>query len=124
MPDKKIEKQNAPGIASEEENASLEHSEGGETTRADALDLGAKMLPGDPSEPAGPEDALGPGPKRGDYRNLIGDSSYQPHTTEIIPDAKPGEPQYRLVPQKPRAENIGDVPGRKGGVTTNEDEAS
>ena len=42
------------------------------TTKDDALDSGAPMLPGDPSEPVGPEDALGSGPKRGDYSKLIG----------------------------------------------------
>jgi len=39
------------------------------------------MLPGDSSEPPqGPEDALGDGPKFGDYRDRIGDSTYQPHS--------------------------------------------
>lgn len=114
MPDKKNEDQNAD-VAS-----NLEHSKGGEITRDDNLDLGAPMLQGDPSERQGPEDALGPGPKRGNYVDRIGPPNYQPHTAEIIPDAKPGEAQYRLVPQRPRTENIGDVPGKKGGVETEE----
>lgn len=67
-------------------------------------DLGVPMLPGDPSEPQGPEDALGEGPTRGDYRDRIGSNSYQPHTG--------------MTPQRPRTEEIGDVPGEKGGVTT------
>ena len=85
-------------------DAKLEHSEGGTTTRDDANDLGVPMLPGDPSEPVGPEDALGEGPTRGDYRDRLGGSAYQPHDG--------------AEPQKPRAEEIGDVKGRKGGVET------
>jgi predicted RNA binding protein YcfA (HicA-like mRNA interferase family) len=49
----------------------FEHSQGGITTRDDANDLGVDMLPGHPDEPAGPEDALGPGPKRGDYSQSL-----------------------------------------------------
>lgn len=86
--------------------------------RNDALDLGVPMLPGDPKEPVGPEDALGAGPTRGDYRNRIGDGFYQPHTTELVTDAKPGEPTVRVVAQCQYAEEIGDVAGVKGGVDT------
>ena len=96
----------------------LKHSQGGVTTRSDALDVGVPMLPGDPSEPVGPEDALGAGPTRGDYRNRLGWSDYQPHTTEPVLDAKPGEPTVRVVPQRQYAEEIGEVKGKKGGVDT------
>jgi hypothetical protein len=98
----------------------LRHSRGGVTTRDDVLDLGVPMLPGDPREPVGPEDALGAGPKRGNYVDRIGDASYNPHTSEPIPveEQVPGGPTVRLVPQRPRAEEIGDEPALKGGVET------
>lgn len=105
-------------VATEDENRKLEHTEGGTTTRADATDLGVPMLPGSPNEPQGPEDALGPGPKRGDYTGRIGDSNYHPHQTVAVTDAKPGEPTARIEAQRPRAEEIGDVEGKKGGVET------
>lgn len=104
-------------VASPAENDRLEHSQGGVTTRDDATDLGVPMKPGSPDEPVGPEDALGDGPKRGDYTNSLGDTSYHPHTSERIPDAKPGEAHTRMVSQSPKAEDIGDAEG-KGGVTT------
>lgn len=94
----------AENKSTEKKAAKVEHSEGGVTTRDDALDLGVPMLPGDPSEPVGPEDALGEGPTRGDYRDRLGGPSYQPHDG--------------AEPQKPRADEIGDVKGRKGGVDT------
>ncbi len=72
-------------------------------------DLGVPMLPGSPDEPQGPEDALGPGPKRGDYTDRLGGPGYLPH--------------QGVEPQKPRAEDIGDEPGVKGGVDT-EDKSS
>lgn len=85
--------------------------------RGDALDAGVDMLEGHPSEPVGPEDALGDGPKRGDYRDRI---HTDPHTSELIPEdeQEEGGPTTRLVAQAPKAEDIGDVPGEKGGVTT------
>lgn len=114
MPEKTAE-----AVASERKNAKLEHSQGGATTRDDALDAGVPMLPGDPDEPVGPEDAFGVGPKRGDYRErLTHVGGALPHVSVPIPNAKPGEPQSRLEPQIPRAENIGDEKGRKGGVET------
>lgn len=103
-------------VASQEQNDNLEHSADGVTTRADALDVGVPMLPGSPDEPIGPEDALGESPTRGDYRGRIGPANYQPHETVPVPDAKPGEPQVRVVAQRQNAENIGDLTGRKGGV--------
>lgn len=82
------------------------------TTR-DATDLGVPMLPGDPGEPQGPEDALGVGPKRGDYTNRIGPSHYQPH------ESRRTESGHTVVEaQRPRAEDQGDEPGVKGGVGT------
>jgi|SRR3954466_15756298 hypothetical protein len=99
-------------------NADLEHSEGGTTTRDDATDMGVPMLPGSADEPQGPEDALGPGPKRGDYSKRLGDANYQPHEVVANPDAKEGEPTVVAVPQAPRASDQGEVAGEKGGVTT------
>jgi len=82
----------------------------------DALDAGVPMLPGSPSEPVGPEDAFGPGPKRGDYSGRI---DAGPHLiVESVPDAKPGEPNVRLVDAAERAAQIGDEKGKKGGVET------
>jgi hypothetical protein len=81
------------------------HEEGRSmTTRDDRLDLGVPMLPGSPDEPQGPEDALGEGETRGDYRQRIGPPDYDPHEG--------------ATPQRPRADEIGDVEGRKGGVET------
>jgi hypothetical protein len=74
------------------------------TTRDDRTDLGVTMVQGSPQEPVGPEDALGPGQKRGDYRDRLGGDGYHPHEGS--------------TPQKPRAEEIGDEEGVKGGVGT------
>lgn len=112
-----------PGVASESANAKLVHSDdlrdqadvvsAGQakpaevpdgtsvTTRHDSHDLGVPMVAGSPDEPVGPEDALGPGMKRGDYRDRI-----------------VGSPHEGGVPQRPRAEEIGDDPGAKGGVNS------
>ncbi len=103
------------GTATDSENTRLEHSEGGVTTRDDRTDLGVPMLPGDPSEPVGPEDALGRGPTRGDYRERIVGN---PSEVLPIPDAKPGEARSRVEAQRPRADQIGDEKGKKGGVDT------
>lgn len=105
-------------------NEGPRHTRGGVTTRHDATDLGVPMLPGSPDEPIGPEDALGPGPKRGDYRGRVGGGDYQPHQTVIVPDAKPGQVAVKVVAQREYAESIGDVPGRKGGVQTTERDRS
>ncbi|MEJ7783182.1 MAG: hypothetical protein WKF96_00165 [Solirubrobacteraceae bacterium] len=112
------------------------------TTKSDLHDLGAPMLPGDTAEPQGPEDALGEGLKRGDYRDRI---LTDPHTS--VPLEGGGEPVTRWVNEKtgaaakknangaievtvdfaprsqvvsqlPRAEEIGDAGGIKGGVET------
>ncbi len=86
--------------------------------RGDATDLGVPMLPGDGSEPVGPEDALGPGPKRGDYSDRIGPAGYQPHQVVPVEGAEPGQPQVEVVKQRERAAERGDDAGEKGGVTT------
>lgn len=75
-------------------------------------DLGVPMLPGKPDEPQGPEDALGEGPKRGDYSGRIGPDSYAPHEVTRDKDGK-----LTVTAQRPRVEEIGDADG-KGGVST------
>lgn len=94
------------------------------TTRDDALDSGAPMLPGDASEPVGPEDALGSGPKRGDYSKLIGTQQF----TASVPNpgydpSDPGSPASVLVEQNPMVEQRGDEKGVKGGTHPLSDEA-
>lgn len=106
------------GIATEAENAKLKHSVDGISTRDDATDVGVPMLPGSPDEPQGPEDALGIGPKRGDYTGRVGPSDYHPTQSRAVANAKPGEPTVRVEAQRPRAEDIGDAEGQKGGVDT------
>lgn len=104
---------------SETKDTARKHDKKSEvTTRDDASDMGVPMLPGDGSEQVGPEDALGPGPKRGDYTGRIGDAHYQPHRIVPVEDAEPGEPQVKIEAQRPNAEEVGEVPGEKGGVTT------
>jgi hypothetical protein len=87
------------------------------TTKDDALDNGAPMLPGDASEPVGPEDALGSGPKRGDYSKLIGNGQF----TASVPNpdydpADPNSPRSVIVEQNPLVEQRGDDKGVKGGT--------
>lgn len=104
--------------ASERQNDKLTHSQGGVTTRDDATDVGVPMLQGDASERQGPEDALGVGPKRGDYRARLARRDTEPHETRPVADAKPGEPSVVNEAQAPRADDIGDAKGQKGGVST------
>jgi hypothetical protein len=99
-----------PSVASAEDNESLEHTAGGMSTRVDVTDLGVPMLPGSPDEPTGPEDALGVGPKRGDYTNRIGPSNYHPHESFLTPEG------LKIEAQRPRAEDRGDEEGVKGGT--------
>lgn len=120
------------------DNAELEHSRGGVTTR-DGMDAGVPMTPGQPSEPVGPEDAFGPGAKRGDYTDRVETGPHK--VTEVIPEderrreaearvkaagkdsgltvelALADVPRTRLVDAGAAVGNIGDEPG-KGGVTT------
>lgn len=98
-------------------DAALQHPEGGTTTRDDALDSGAPMLAGDQSEPVGPEDALGSGPKRGDYSELIGNKRHQASVPN--PDYDPSDPTSPaslLVDQNPLVKQVGDDKGFKGGT--------
>lgn len=116
MADKDTKRDDLGAVASDAGNAKLEHSQGGATTRDDALDAGVPMLQGDPSEPQGPEDALGIGPKRGDYRGRVGPQDYQPHQSVPNANARPGEPTAHLEAQRPRTEDIADEKGVKGGT--------
>jgi len=118
MSDTPTENATSEAVADEGQNQGLEHSAGGVTTRDDRTDMGVPMLPGDGSERQGPEDALGVGPKRGDYAGRIGGSAYHPHEVVPVADAEPGEPQVAVLSQRPRAEDIGDEKGLKGGVET------
>lgn len=103
--------------ASEKDNAKLKHSAGGVTTRDDALDSGAPMIAGDPSEPQGPEDALGSGPKRGDYSKLIGNKQHAASVVNPNHDpSDPNSPRVVLVHQNPLVEQRGDEKGKKGGT--------
>ena len=103
--------------ASKQENDKLSHPEGGATTRDDALDSGAPMIAGSAQEPVGPEDALGSGPKRGDYSKLIGNLQ---HAAAVVnPDHDPSDPtspRVVLVHQNPLVEQRGDEKGVKGGT--------
>ncbi len=81
------------------------------------------MLPGDVSEPAGPEDALGSGPKRGDYSEVIGNKRHQASVPN--PDYDPSDPSSPasvLVDQNPLVEQRGDEKGVKGGTKPLSDE--
>lgn len=136
--------QAADAVATDKQNAKLEHSKGGVTTRDDQHDAGVPMLPGKPEERTGPEDALGRGEKRGDYRNRMQGSELAHETVpakdggeqvtkwvnretgaaakegdkdavEVVVDLKPTS---TLEHQPPRTEDIGDAAGKKGGVDT------
>ena len=110
--------------ASEKENSALKHSEGGLTTRDDALDSGAPMLQGSADEPQGPEDALGSGPKRGDYSKLIGPLQHAASVVNPNHDpSDPNSPRVVLVHQNPLVEQRGDDKGVKGGTRPLADEA-
>ena len=106
------------GAVTEKPASDAADHDGGTTTRDDATDMGVPMLPGDPSEPQGPEDALGAGPKRGDYTGRLGETNYQPHQVGPVSDPVAGGPTAVAIPQAPRAEDQGDVAGQKGGVDT------
>ena len=98
---------NSGAVASKAQNDKLKHSEGGVTTRDDALDSGVPMLQGDSSEPVGPEDALGSGPKRGDYSDVVGNKQH--YASVPNPDHDPSDPNspaYVLVHQNPLVEEV------------------
>jgi hypothetical protein len=106
------------------QNDKLKHSDSGVTTRDDRLDSGAPMLAGDPSEPVGPEDALGSGPKRGDYSKLIGTGQFSASVPNPNHDRNdPNSPRSVLVHQNPLVEQRGDEKGVKGGTHPLSDEA-
>lgn len=77
----------AESVAAPAENAGLEHTAGGVTTRDDRLDAGVPMAPApDPeAERVGPEDAMGPEPTRGDYSGRI---DAGPHLTAVATSAE------------------------------------
>jgi hypothetical protein len=117
MPDSKAQ-------ATPAQNNRLKHSEGGVTTRDDALDSGAPMLAGSPDEPVGPEDALGSGQKRGDYSRLIGPFQHSASVPNPKYDAsEPNSPRTVLVQQNPLVAQRGDEEGVKGGTRPLADEA-
>lgn len=104
-------------------------SDDGTVDRAalDGNDVGVPMLPGSADEPAGPEDALGSGDKRGDYAEVM---DGRPHAESVatedggepirdedgnIVDLKP---RSKMVDQTSRVEEVGDAEGLKGGVET------
>lgn len=104
-------------VATAADNEKLKHSVEGVTTRQDALDSGVPMLPGDASEPAGPEDALGSGRKRGDYSAVIGNKQHYASVPNPNYDpADPNSPRTVLVHQNPLVEQRGDDKGVKGGT--------
>ena len=120
-----------PGVATPKENQKLEHTEGGLTSRDDPHDLGVPMKQGDPAEDQGPEDAFGPGPKRGDYRERVYTDAHagvalegggQPVYSEPDGDGNRAivdyTPHSAVVPQSQNVHEIGEVPARKGGVET------
>lgn len=109
--------------ASKQENDKPTHPEGGVTTRDDALDSGAPMLQGSANEPVGPEDALGSGPKRGDYSKLIGNLQHAAAVVNPNHDpSDPNSPAVVLVHQNPLVEQRGDEKGKKGGTHPLSDE--
>lgn len=114
-------KRNDESVATDAENDRLKHSDRNAptTTRDDALDTGVTMLPGNPAERVGPEDAIG-GATRGDYSTRSGDT-YNPHTSEVIPESErvPNGPTTRLVPQRPIFSQTGATGPEKGGVDNN-----
>jgi hypothetical protein len=85
-PSAKPDDRPASSVASPAENAELEHSRGGSTTRDDNLDAGVPMEQGEKGtrQPVGPEDALGHEATRGDYTDRIDQG---PHLqTESVED--------------------------------------
>ena len=96
----------------------------GVATRDDAKDLGVDMLPGDRSEPVGPEDALGSGDKRGDYapRQPENTAHYAAVANPDYDRANPNSPASVLVFQNPLVEQRGDEKGVKGGTHPLSDE--
>jgi hypothetical protein len=86
--------QTPASVAAPADNAKLEHTEGGVTTRDDLLDAGVPMTQGKPDERVGPEDALGTEPTRGDYSGRI-DSG--PHLASVPLDPNEAGDRVRYV---------------------------
>lgn len=100
----------------------------------DIHDMGVPMLGSGADqynrEPQGPEDALGFGPKRGDYTKRIGAEGTpegDPSTFVSVPnrdDDVARDFDSVRVDQRALAEEIGDEAGLKGGVDTHDDVAA
>lgn len=103
--------QTPDSVASPAENAKLEHTEGGATTR-DALDAGVPMKQGEAGtrEPRGPEDALGTEPTRGDYSDRI---DAGPHMQAVPVDPADAGDRVRHVDRETGKET---TEGAKGAV--------
>ena len=113
--------QGDPKAVGGDENPTKSTDKGAETIERDATDLGVPMLAGSSTEPTGPEDALGEGPKRGDYSTRIGPSNYLPHEVKATGEKRDdGSAVVVVEAQRPRAEDIGEVEGKKGGVDSAE----
>ena len=90
-------------VASPADNAKLEHSDGGVTTRDDRLDAGVPMEQGETgtTDPVGPEDALGTDKTRGDYAGRIDQG---PHAISVPVSADEAGPAVRYVDRETGAE--------------------
>lgn len=117
----------AEAVETPAEELGLKSGQKVDRAELDRLDAGVPMKAGDPSEPQGPEDALGEGKKRGDYRDrqpegtIHQESRPIPGGGGIVTNSDGGvdnAPVSELVDQNPRVEEIGDVKGKKGGVET------
>ncbi len=74
----------------------------------DPTDLGVPMRPAPEGwVQQGPEDALDPGPKRGDYTGRLGDARHV-QTEAVVPPGAPWgtPPEVRAVEQNVHAENV------------------
>lgn len=93
----------ADSVAAPAENAKLEHSDGGSTTRDDRLDAGVPMKQGEAgtTKPVGPEDALGAEPTRGDYSGRIDQG---PHLASVPLSEDERGPRVRYVNAETGAE--------------------
>ncbi len=80
----------------------------GYIVKEDATDLGVPMRPAPEGwTHQGPEDALDPGPKRGDYAGRLGDTRHV-QTEAVVPPGAPWgtPPEVRAVEQNVHAENV------------------
>lgn len=94
----------------------------------DNLDSGVDMADAAGDEPQGPEDALGKGPKRGDYSGRLDTTEHYESvptglsgTVENADGGIDNAPRFKLEHQNPRAGEQGTPPeGTKGGVDSAE----